>query len=333
MEVSSPGVLRFLGLVDTTAPRGSAGVVLLDPEEIAVEQVGSASTSASVIDGDSLSQMLRSGNNVVLAADDSITINYIIDGRPVAGGTGASGTVSMTAGVIEINAPVITNNASINLEANSGDIIITGQGRLYVANGVGEVGSEAIELNAAGSIQSDGHIISLGTIELRATLDVELRTALAGLANGSSSSGIGQLIIVAEQGSVALAGASVNDSVNVTASDGVSLSGSSLIADSDVTIDGGSGSITLSGGINAAIDSDGNVELAHYRRCGPWRGDQYFSWVGKYYYWSIHWSPRFRCDRRRRRRPGIRRRHFGVHRLGRCTTGSARGGRDQRCPR
>ena len=49
--------------------------------------------------------------------------------------------------------------------------------------------------------------------------------------------------------------------MNVTASDGVSLSGSSLIADSDVTIDGGSGSITLSGGINAAIDSDGNVDL------------------------------------------------------------------------
>ena len=261
VEVSSPGVLRFLGLVDTTAPRGSAGVVLLDPEEIAVEQFGSGSTSASVIDGDSLSQMLRQGMPVILAADERITVNYTIDGRALDSGTATSGNISMTAGAIVINAPVITNNASIDVTATSGDITITGEGLLYVANGVGSVGNASVNLNAQGNISSDGQVISLGTITVHARFDVGLSTALAGLAVGNTSTGIGELIIIADEGSAALAGATASGAVAVTASQGVSISGNSLIAGGDVSIDGGSGNLTLAGGSNASIVSNGDVSL------------------------------------------------------------------------
>lgn len=268
VEVSSRGLLRFLGDADTSAQHGSAGVVLLDPAEITVGPTGSSSTTASLIDADALTRMLRNGTPVILAADNRITVNNIIDGRPLDGGTTGSGRVEMTAGTIVINAPVITNNAPIDLTATSGDITITGQGRLYVANGVGEVGSAAISLDADGSISSSGQIISLGTITLHARLNVALASALAGLNPGSGPTGVGELIVIADEGVASLVGATTTGVVNVTAADGISVTHGSIIAGGNVVFHGGSGQIDLASMVNnegvavSGIDSGGTVTLA-----------------------------------------------------------------------
>ena len=120
--------MDFLGDADTSAPHGRAGVVLLDPTDIVVASTGSSSLDASQISASSLTQMLRRGSNVVLLADNRITVQSAIDGRAVGGGTTPSGSVTMTAGTILIEAPVITNNAAIALNATAGDITITGNG-------------------------------------------------------------------------------------------------------------------------------------------------------------------------------------------------------------
>ncbi len=53
--------------------------------------------TASVIDGDALTRMLRSGTHVNLTATESITVNHLLDGRPLDGGTTPSGNVRLTA--------------------------------------------------------------------------------------------------------------------------------------------------------------------------------------------------------------------------------------------
>jgi filamentous hemagglutinin family protein len=277
VEVSSRGDLQFLGAADTTAQHGAAGVVLLDPEDITVGRSGSSSTSASLIDADALTRMLRNGTNVVLVADRSIRVEHIIDGRPLDGGTTPSGSVSMTAGTpltpgtILINAPVITNNAPIGL-TSTGDITITGQGLLYVANGTGAVGTSQITLNARGSLDVTGDLISLGTISLRARVDVALARALAGLDPGSGATGIGELVVVAEEGSVSIAGGLASGQVSIDAAQGVGLEGNSLIALGAISIDGGSGPVQVGAagstagvagldGQSITLDTGGTVTL------------------------------------------------------------------------
>ena len=70
VEVSSKGLLQFLGNVYAEAPHGKAGTVLLDPESIRIEAIGSNSPAASVIAASALNGLLRQGLAVILLADN-----------------------------------------------------------------------------------------------------------------------------------------------------------------------------------------------------------------------------------------------------------------------
>lgn len=205
VEVSTDKLLQFLGEVFVDAPRGQAGTLLLDPEDVRIEAIGSPGAIAdiSVIAASRLNSILRSGANVVLTATNSITVNELIDGRP-ASGNATSGSVSLTAGSIIIARPVITNNNSISLDATSGSVTFRGDGYLYVANvGAGsapQVGSSPISVMGAQNVVTDaggginaGQLITLGSVNITATSgNVQFRQALAGLAN---TNGIGALTV------------------------------------------------------------------------------------------------------------------------------------------
>ena len=119
VEVSSKGLLQFLGDAITDAPTGQAGTVLLDPPSIRVEAVGSLDPNAAIVSAAALNGMLRRGTAVVLLADDSITVNAAIDGRSP-NGAAPSGRVEMTAGSIILMRPVVTERNTITLNATSG---------------------------------------------------------------------------------------------------------------------------------------------------------------------------------------------------------------------
>lgn len=261
VEVSGAQRLRFFGDVVATAENGAAGTVLLDPRTITITADGTNTATDnvtdSVIDGDALTALLRSSQNVVLTADDSITVNYLIDGRPVTGNA-ASGSLAMTAGAIVINAPVITNNASINLTSTTGDVTIQGDGFLYVANGVGQSGNAGINIDAAGNIVTNasgsgaGQLISLGTIALRAGGSINLGGELAGLRLNNAPDRIGALVVTAVAGGIQLSGVDSRDVVTLAAANGITVGGKGISASGTVTLDGGSGTVA----INAPPDDD-----------------------------------------------------------------------------
>ncbi len=134
VEVSSKGGLDFRGTVDTSAPKGTAGTLLLDPKNLTIEaanpDINGDSTpgddlSALAIlftDFDGANSVITAGavdaqlllNNVLLQADNDITVNAAIAGLTPAK------TLTMEAGrSILINADVSTTDAAITLVANS----------------------------------------------------------------------------------------------------------------------------------------------------------------------------------------------------------------------
>ncbi len=294
VEVSSRGVLQFLGDVIASAENGAPGTVLLDPADIVVQRSGSSDPNASVIDGDALNRLLRTQQRVNLIADDTITVNYRIDGRPLDGGTAPSGDVRMTAGAIIINAPVITNDAPISLNAGAGGVTfgenpvtMEGPGFLWVAStgSAGNVGGSDITIDTDGSVIAGtpdgdaGQLISLGTISITARGEqVALHQALNGLDSASGgTTGIGSLIVTAANGRVAMAGVYARGgAVTVEAADGIANSGSPIQAAGDITLHGGSGEVriaqvgsdpgtfaveTTSPGAGVALETTGPVTL------------------------------------------------------------------------
>ncbi len=178
-----------------------------------------------------------------------------------------------------IKAPVITNNAPINLTAERGDVTIEGAGFLYVANGTGAVGTAPITVVAAdGKIDAesggigDGQVISLGTVTLHAEHDVTLESALAGLQIGTGTSGVGSLMLTADSGAIRMSGVDSKGQVALTAATGVSVAEESIKASGSITIDGGSGPVAIArvgdSAATAAIETSGNAGSIAVRTAG-----------------------------------------------------------------
>jgi trimeric autotransporter adhesin len=271
IEVSSAATIQFLGDVFLDAPRGTGGRLYLDPQSVQILPTGSSSTTASIISGPALGSMLRSGGDVVIAATDSIQVSAAVDGR---GGSNPSGQVSLTAGSILIEQPVITNNNAISVNATSGSVTFQGEGYLYVASSTAasHVGTAPISVSAAQSVMTQGtsadagQLISLGTVSVTATTgSVNLQNALAGLQNGTTATGIGALAVNAG-GAVTLDGG-IAASASVTGSS-VTLGGNTLQTEGNLLLTStGAGGITVNAvgsgpGVLALDSTAGSVHLA-----------------------------------------------------------------------
>ncbi len=180
IEVSGHDNLAFTGQVDTQAPNGTMGTLLLDPTNITVATGGTAILTQvdqfadpdCVAGGCTIDPATINVNaNITLQANNDITVTNAIakanNGR----------TLTMQAGRnININANVSTTNAAISLTANdagagagraAGAGSITGAGNISAGTGALNL-TLGTNAGGAGSINLTGTMTSSGTTTINA---------------------------------------------------------------------------------------------------------------------------------------------------------------------
>ena len=180
IEVSGHDNLAFTGQVDTQAPNGTMGSLLLDPTNITVATGGTAILTQvdqfadpdCVAGGCTIDPATINVNaNITLQANNDITVTNAIakanNGR----------TLTMQAGRnININANVSTTNAAISLTANdagagagraAGAGSITGAGNISAGTGALNL-TLGTNAGGAGSINLTGTMTSSGTTTINA---------------------------------------------------------------------------------------------------------------------------------------------------------------------
>ena len=155
VEVSGLEFLDFQGLVDTSAPNGNIGTLLLDPTNIEVVEAGGTAPSLADVDtfldgdlGPGATTTIDAGlidsalADVILQATNDITFNADINiVQPQASLTAEAGNS------IVVNSNIATNGGDITLTANADDIgagavsiigsTIATQGGNFTVSGVG----------------------------------------------------------------------------------------------------------------------------------------------------------------------------------------------------
>ncbi|MBI2312471.1 MAG: filamentous hemagglutinin N-terminal domain-containing protein [Betaproteobacteria bacterium] len=142
VEVSGKQTLAFDARVDVSAPRGAAGTLLLDPQDIVIDDTtgisnsqlsadtptaGDPKGSIYFADGGTITftvtdeALEAQTGNIVLQANRDITVNAGLSdgGLVLTNQTGGERVVLQAGRHIEINSPLITNGAAIWLEADS----------------------------------------------------------------------------------------------------------------------------------------------------------------------------------------------------------------------
>jgi CHAT domain-containing protein len=171
VEVSGKNFLTFNGLVDTSAPNGSFGTLLLDPSTLTIIDGGAGSfdaTTGNIAFGDAdigantvswgAIAALGFGANINLQATGNITINDITGATP--GVTTADGVANLTLGsggsfsLISQTGSVIFIDPTNTIQTNGGAINISGAslslGNLNTSNTNGDSGN--VNLSASGNI-------------------------------------------------------------------------------------------------------------------------------------------------------------------------------------
>ena len=210
VEISSQGSLVFNGAVDLRAQEGSFGTLLLDPDNITIVNGSGAANDGQFSDGRisasdpggtlfiserQIETQLSSGN-VILQANNNITINDLTDnllGKPFSLGAGSI-TFTADADGNGVGSFSMNPEDGIVTLGNSAAIAISGAnittGRLNARNGItltasgsittNDIGSfQQINLNAGGSITT-AKIGSLENINLNAAGSITTSDLLTG---------------------------------------------------------------------------------------------------------------------------------------------------------
>lgn len=268
VELSGRGVVQYAGTLDAQAPHGNGGTLLIDPVDITIEPAGSTNLASATISGAAIRNLLRQGTTVQLLADNTITVNDVIDGRPVGSQNQSGGGVDFRAGSILVLQPIITNNGSITLTATQGNLTFDSNAFLVVAGttSASGLGNAAVTLTAAQNVALN-QVISLGRVTVTATSgNVQLLQALNGLQTATGPSGIGDLAVTAG-GAVSTAGVFSVGNVALDAGTALTVAGP-VTAQGDIALTARSasgGGITLGGAGAAdvaALVAGGNVALA-----------------------------------------------------------------------
>ncbi|MEO0309717.1 MAG: CHAT domain-containing protein, partial [Gloeomargarita sp. DG02_3_bins_56] len=177
VEVSGKESLSFTGKVDTSAPQGKKGTLLLDPTNITVANTMMAPDDSElpsilfaerpgdslIISGTNLSSQLAL-NDVILQASNNITFNAAISGSFI------GNTLSAQAGnTITVNEPISASELNLVFSAGN-DIIVNqlisvfGDVAFVAGNSIstrGITATEGIFLAAGGNIQT-GNLTTFG---------------------------------------------------------------------------------------------------------------------------------------------------------------------------
>ncbi len=193
VEVSGKQTLLFDGSVDLTAPAGQSGQLLLDPDVVLIDALGTDDAQLNdgqILAGDGgagttfrilpmkLLQLLN-GGNVTIAANTAISVNQAVDATT----NPNPGNLALAATTINANAPISingtftltgagsnNNDRIINL-ASTGDLVI--QGAVNISDNIGapaavkltstqgnifvqtiSSGAGGVDVNAAGLFQA-----------------------------------------------------------------------------------------------------------------------------------------------------------------------------------
>lgn len=147
VEISSPGYLDMAGQVDTTAPQGTTGTLLLDPLTITVINTPGNTTDTEILFGEPpLESTIQAAvinnatSNVLLQATEAITFS-----APIAIAQEGIGLTAETNGDIVVNQNITTNGGDI---AFSADTVSVTNARIRT-NGGGSPGDITVTANTA----------------------------------------------------------------------------------------------------------------------------------------------------------------------------------------
>ena len=248
VETSGKGWLDFQGLVDTRAPMGTTGVLLLDPTDITISTA--ASTPTIAFGAGSYSDVTTASSNLNVAT--------------LTGQLGLSNVAVTTASPLAGNGDIIVNNAinytsanSLTLNASRNITIVAGSG------GINNLGGGAVTLTGAGagainineSITTNGGTITLAS----GTSGINLAASI------SINAGSGLIAMNAGTGGVNLTSGTLQTS-NATAA-AISLTNAAALTLGNVALTGGGTfSVTHTGAgtqtAGTAITGTGNLTKA-----------------------------------------------------------------------
>lgn len=172
VEVSGQRGLRTPGRIDTRAPAGAPGTILLDPEDIRIVFEGSTSLPPDGVLGPgdppanaslSASDIAGFTGDVVLGATRDI---FVL--APLTAGS-TVGSLTMTAGRdLEVNAP-ISGFAGLALTAQGGDLrlnagLFDNGATTLAAGGAVTVGEDAFRISAISLLVTAGSDVTLGPL-------------------------------------------------------------------------------------------------------------------------------------------------------------------------
>ncbi|WP_435140676.1 filamentous hemagglutinin N-terminal domain-containing protein [Pseudopelagicola sp. nBUS_19] len=256
IEVSSPRTLKYSGKVDTRAPAGSWGTLLLDPSDITINSgadersyedalsranvILTTSTEGSDPGDITINADLDwdAGTSLTLIADNDIILNGAINGSSGSFGLQATGTITTTsAGTVDVDEFTLTNGdweQVGSLPAFSADSFVLSGGQfLRASSGSGGSGTPYIIEDIFG-LQGVGSISNVANYELSNDIDA------SGTANWQTGSVNGFASIGTLDGTLDGAGYKISD---------LSISGSALIGTissagtvTDLTLENASGS-------------------------------------------------------------------------------------------
>ncbi len=274
VEVSGKAILNFNGTVDTTAARGKAGHLLLDPSDIEIltavdaataDMTGSSPFSDATNNGGT-SRMTVAALETALAGGNVTVSTSTASGTAPKGGTitiddGAGGGVQWSSGntlrlqannQIVINSTVEGYNGSLWLDAAGGavqkagtvlganSLLLTGAGNWDLA-GVGTSGF----INSYNQVNTFAANINGGL--LRFSNNKNFTVGTIGTVSGiNHTNGITQLYLDRNNGALQLAQGINSSHLYMRASGGVSQTGGSIVADT-LGLAGGAATLNQAG--------------------------------------------------------------------------------------
>ncbi|HEX7890013.1 MAG TPA: autotransporter-associated beta strand repeat-containing protein [Ramlibacter sp.] len=253
-EVSGKKSLGFAGTANLSAPKGTAGTLLLDPDNIIVANGGGAAFptnttfaanagTTQTIDAQTIEAVAGS---VTLQATNDITFNEAIN-------KGNGGLTAMAGNDINVNANIGTGANALFLDANYSSLPFplspTGTGKVTVGAGV----------TLSGSVVSVSSGFSAGTNVINGTI---VATNAVNFFGGNASINAGSFVsaptlnVNVQSGKTVTLGASnrIGDSTNLTVASGTLAIGVSSDTVGAVSLTGGS--ITGTGGSLTASNFD-----------------------------------------------------------------------------
>ena len=246
VEVSAMSGLIFQGQVDTAAPHGQRGNLLLDPTDLSIVDGSASSSTSDVVTVGALQAL---GNtNITLSATDQITIGS---------STGAAANVDLS-GLLAGSTFTLDAGGSGgagNIVFNSGSSIETGGGDVTLNAGTGFSGAAA---GTGGGLVTLGSITAPGAaIAVTAANDIVVAT---GATVSASDTAAGQITLTAptittdagsaldavSSGSTATGVVTLAGTTSQSASFGLVSTASSLTLDGDISADAISATSTAS---------------------------------------------------------------------------------------